>query len=518
MSPFLRKVRTASGAVAVQIVEKKHGQRRILEHLGSAHSEAELAALVEVGTRKLNAGQEQLDLGLDGRGAPAGVAVVQGSSSQLLIDVVRGSWERLGFGVIGDEAFFQLVLARLVEPTSKLDSLRVINELGITPSHHNTYYKALKRCAGQDYRAQIAAACFQHVWSDAGGDVSLLLYDTTTLYFEAENEDGLRKVGYSKERRVDPQIVVGLLVDASGFPLEIACYEGNKAETATIIPVLTDFQARNHVADLVVVADAGMLSGENLQAIADAKLRFIVGSRMTKAPYDLATHFRWHGDAFTDGQIIDTVTMRGNHKPDPARVNTKREPVWNEKTDVTTWRAIWQYSRKRAVRDSHTLTAQQNRAQAIIDGDRPAKKARFVKTDGAQLSLDNASVERARRLAGLKGYVTNIEAATMPAADIIASYHDLWRIEQSFRMSKTDLAARPIFHHTRESIEAHLTIVFAALAIARDLQARSGRSLRKLITTLRPLRQVTISIGGHRLDAQPAIDPATRKILSALGH
>lgn len=518
MSPFLRKVKTASGAVAVQIVEKKHGQRRILEHLGSAHSEAELAALVEIGTRKLNAGQDQLDLGLDERGAPAGMTTIESSRSALLIDVVRRSWERLGFDTVGDEAFFQLVLARLVEPTSKLDSLRVINELGITPAHHNTYYKALKRCVGQDYRSQLAAACFQHVWSDAAGDVSLLLYDTTTLYFEAEKEDALRKVGYSKERRVDPQIVVGLLVDRFGFPLEIACYEGNKAETATIIPVLTDFQARNKVADLVVVADAGMLSGDNLQAIADAQLRFIVGSRMTKAPYDLAKHFRWHGYSFTDGQIIDTVTMRGNHKVDPARVNTKEEPVWNAETDVKTWRAVWQYSRKRAVRDGHTLTAQQNRAQAIIDGDRPAKKARFVKTDGATLTLDNASVERAQRLAGLKGYVTNIEAATMPAGDIIASYHDLWRIEQSFRMSKTDLAARPLFHHTKDAIEAHLTIVFAALAIARDLQARSGRSLRKLITTLRPLRQVTISIGGHRLDAQPAVDPATREILNALGH
>ncbi len=518
MSPFLRKVKTASGAVAVQLVEKKHGQRRIVEHLGSAHSQAELAALVELGTQKLNAGQEQLDLGLDERGAPAGTAVVESSRSQLLIEVIRGSWERLGFGVVDDEAFFQLVLARLVEPTSKLDSLRVINELGLAAPHRNTFTSALKRCARQEYRERLAAACFRHVWSDAGGDVSLLLYDTTTLYFEAEKEDGLRKVGYSKERRVDPQIVVGLLVDASGFPLEIACYEGNKAETGTIIPVLTDFQARNEVADMVIVADAGMLSGENLQAIADADLRFIVGSRMTKAPYDLAKHFRWHGDSFTDGQIIDTVTMRGRHQPDPARVNTRREPVWNAETDHTTWRAIWQYSRKRAVRDAHTLTAQTNRAQAIIDGDRPAKKARFVKTDGAQLSLDNTSVERARRLAGLKGYVTNIPAATMPAADIIASYHDLWRIEQSFRMSKTDLAARPIFHHTREAIEAHLTIVFAALAIARDLQARSGRSLRKLITTLRPLRQVTITIGGHRLDAQPAIDQDTRQVLRALGH
>ncbi len=125
---------------------------------------------------------------------------------------------------------------------------------------------------------------------------------------------------------------------------------------------------------------------------------------------------------------------------------------------------------------------------------------------------------RARRLAGLKGYVTNITANVMPAAEIVSSYHALWKVEQSFRMSKSDLAARPSFHHTREAIEAHLTIVFAALAIARDLQARSGQSLKKIITTLRPLRQVTITINGHQLDAQPTITTETRELLQALGH
>ena len=119
---------------------------------------------------------------------------------------------------------------------------------------------------------------------------------------------------------------------------------------------------------------------------------------------------------------------------------------------------------------------------------------------------------------GLKGYVTNITANIMPAVEIVASYHDLWKVEQSFRMSKSDLAARPIFHHTRQAIEAHLTIVFAALAIARDLQARSGQSLKKIITTLRPLRHVTININGHQLDAEPTITTETRELLEALGH
>lgn len=155
MSPFLRKVKTKSGATAVQIVEKRHGQRRILEHLGSAHTEAELAALMQVGREKPAVNRPALNFDDRAGGRPAaGAAVVEGQSSQLLVEVIRAAWDRLGFDRVKDEAFFQLVLARLVEPTSKLDSLRVLTELGITPGHHNTYYNALQRCATNGYREQ----------------------------------------------------------------------------------------------------------------------------------------------------------------------------------------------------------------------------------------------------------------------------------------------------------------------------------------------------------------------------
>ena len=516
MSPFLRKVKTASGATAVQIVEKKRGVRTILEHLGSAHDEAGVAALMRVGQDKLHANQPTLDLPAQS-GVRPGVAVIEAKSSRLLVEVVRGSWERLGFDVVDDEAFFQLVLARLVEPTSKLDSLRVIAELGLTPVHRNTFTNALRRCADKDYRDQVAQACFQHVWTDRGGDLSLLMYDVTTLYFETDTEDDLRRVGFSKERRVDPQIVVGLLVDRTGFPLEIACFEGNKAETHTIIPVVKAFQERHQVADMVVVADAGMLSTANLEAINEAGLRFIVGSRVTRAPHDLAKHFHWHGTAFTDGQVIDTITQKRT-APDPDRLKTRKEPVWDPQQHPQAWRAIWQYSHKRAARDRKTLAAQRERAVAIVDGVRPAKKARFVKTTGQTASLDEASLQRATDLVGLKGYVTNTTASTMPAAEVIASYHDLWRGEQSFRMSKSDLAARPIYHYLKDSIEAHLTIVFTALAIARDLQARTGWSLRKLVQALRPLQHVTIQLGGQQLQAEPRIPDDLTEILGKLGH
>lgn len=373
--------------------------------------------------------------------------------------------------------------------------------------------RTLTRAKTSDYRAVIASYCFHH--AATAGDVSLCLYDVTTLYFEAEKEDSLRKVGYSKERRVDPQIVVGLLVDRFGFPLEIGCFEGNKAETATLIPIIDAFQHRHGLTGVTVVADAGMLSAANLRALDEAGLRFIVGSRMTKAPIDLESHFRWHGEAFDDGQIIDTITPKTGReaRSDP---QLRAEPVWQQDAHPQAWRAVWAFSRKRAVRDRATLTKQEERARAVIAGQKAARSPRFVKTSRGQRHLDVAGIDRARALAGLKGYVTNIDAATMSAPAVIAAYHDLWHVEASFRMSKTDLAARPMFARTRDAIEAHLTIVFAALAIARSIQARTGLALRRVIRQLRPLRSATIAINGTVQTFPPEIGPEQQHIIDAI--
>ena len=378
MSPYLRQVKTASGATAVQVVAKEHGVRRIVEHLGSAHDEAELAALMRLGRQRLLAGQQVLDLGPalnDGADEVGGQAPGDGGvvrrpqiisrRSGWLIEALRSAYRRLGLGeaVGGDRAFEQMVAARLIEPTSKADTARVLSEIGWpAPAHRNTLYASLGRCVERGYRESLSNALFEHVTSTSG--LALCLYDVTTLYFEAEKEDDLRKVGYSKERRVDPQVIVGLLVDRRGFPLRIGCWEGNKAETTTIIPIVEAFQAAHGIAELVIVADAGMLSAANLAALDEAKLRFIVGARTTRAPGDLEAHFHWAGDAFTDGQLIDTITPKRGSRSERDKA-VRAEPVWDPHTHPGSWRAIWAYSKKRAARDNQTLTAQANRARAI---------------------------------------------------------------------------------------------------------------------------------------------------------
>ncbi len=302
----------------------------------------------------------------------------------------------------------------------------------------------------------------------------------------------------SKERRVDPQVQVGLLVDPGGFPLEVHLFEGNKAETTTLVPVLQTFQQRHGVTDMVVVADAGMLSAANLNALEDAGFSFIVGSRITKAPYDLAAHFQRHGNHFTDGQTLESVRTMGTG----AKARDRR--------------VVYQYSFKREKRDNYTLNKQIEKAEKVANGTRPLKKDRFVTLAGKKPGVDWDLVERARQLLGLKGYVTNLPAEKMPAANAVAAYHDLWQVERSFRMTKSGLRARPVFHRTRDSIEAHLTVVFAALAVARHLQDATGVSIKKLIRTLRPLRSVTIEINGHTLTAAPTIGAEAREILDQL--
>ncbi len=197
-----------------------------------------------------------------------------------------------------------------------------------------------------------------------------------------------------------------------------------------------------------------------------------------------------------DGETIETTRMMG------AGVNARQR------------RVVWQYSHKRKTRDNITLNKQIERAEQIAAGTRPPKKDRFV-TLGERPGVNWARVEKAREYIGLKGYVTNLAISTASAGEVIAAYHDLFQVEATFRMAKTDLRARPMFASTGDSIHAHLTVVFAALAISRHLHKTTGVSIR-IIRALRPLRDVTISIDGHELTAPTPPTGEAAEILDTL--
>jgi hypothetical protein len=215
-----------------------------------------------------------------------------------------------------NEVFQLLTLARMVEPTSKLEAIRVLEEIGITPPSYPTIKRRLQVYATEQWRQRLAGACAAHIGL---GPATLVVYDVTTLHFETDEGDGFREPGFSKERRLDPQITVGLLTDVSGFPLMVHAFEGNKAETKTILPVLGAFAAAHQLPEVTVVADAGMLSDANLASIEDAGLRFIVGARIPDIPTRSANGA---GATKTSRSLTDRSSpSRGGWAPRPTHGN-----------------------------------------------------------------------------------------------------------------------------------------------------------------------------------------------------
>jgi hypothetical protein len=205
---YVRTVRTASGARAVQIVHSSRRGSRDIEHIGSAHDDAELELLKTVARQRMAAGQGESGFGLDDHPDAGGPLEITGSRMGHLRDALSRACDVLGFSAVagGDETFRALVLARIIEPASKAGSLRVLEETGVAPPSYRTVNRRLPVYAKEPWRRALSAACAAH----AGlGPATLVLYDCSTLYFETDAGDGFREPGFSKERRLEPQITIG---------------------------------------------------------------------------------------------------------------------------------------------------------------------------------------------------------------------------------------------------------------------------------------------------------------------
>jgi hypothetical protein len=508
---YVRTVGTASGARAVQIVHGSRRGSRTIEHVGSAHDEAELEALKAAARQRLAGGQAEFDLGLDAAISPATVPSPAPSGRPLEItssrmgplwDGLSAAYDQLGFArAVGrDQVFRQLVLARIIEPTSKLDSLRVLAEAGVDAPSYPTLNRRLRGYAEDGFRRKLAKACAAHARL---GPASLVLYDVSTLYFETDTGDGFREPGFSKERRLEPQITIGLLTDAAGFPLMVEAFEGNTAETTTMLPTIRAFMAAHQLADVTIVADAGMISAGNKQAIEAAGLSFILGTKIPDIPYVVQQWRRRHPDQQpADGLILTQPWPAGPR-------DQRRDQV-----------VYYQYRTDRARRSLHGIDEQVAKAERAVAGKAPVKRNRFIRLVGADKSVNRTLEAKTRALAGWKGYTTNLAAcpdgAPVTPEFVIDAYHRLFQIEASFRMSKHDLAARPIYHHKRESIEAHLSVVFAALAVGRLIEERTGWTIRRFVRTARRYRTVQIRAGQQLLTAEDPLPDDLREALTLI--
>ncbi len=476
------------GSTYVQLVFKEGRKISKIIHLGTAHNRIELDVLLNKAWR-LQANKNQQTL------FPISTQrfdlLLESTASKLLYSLILNNYNKLGFDEINDEIFKHLVIARIVEPVSKLDSIRVLEELGINKISKDQIYRSLLKTTRNDYRKIIEQKCKEKRRINSH---SILLYDVTTLYFETFSEDGKRIPGLSKERRLEPQIVVGLLVDQQGFPLSLQMFAGNIAETKTIVPVLQKFRQDYEIDNLTVVADAAMLNQGNIKNIMENGFNYIIGSRQHKMPFAIEEYLKTHKNP-VDLDITESSLIKGEYEQ----------------------RAIYQYSAKRAKIDLRNIEKQVKKALNVIKGAGRLKKNKFVKLELQGKKLNQVLIEKAKSLAGFKGYITNLN---LPAREIIHHYHDLWHVEAAFRMSKNDLKARPIFHHKEESIEAHLTIVMAGMAVSKTMEEKSSVAIGKIIKLLKPLRTGILlsKTTDSRLEILPKIPEKHNQLIKRLSR
>jgi transposase len=346
-----------------------------------------------------------------------------------------------------------LVAIRIFEPASKLRSLELMEQFFGVCHNRKTYYKIAPGCI--DLKKTVEQKVIGFAREHYAFKLDILFYDVTTLYFETFEEDGLRKNGFSKDNKSQqPQILIALMVSKEGFPVAYEVFPGNTFEGHTIIPVMKDFIERNGVKDFTVVADAAMISTENVQQLAQSNINYIVGARLGNIPAALL-------------ETIDKSISREDGKS--IRIKTGNGYL------------VCSYSSVRYRKDKYEMEKQIEKAKQLIAKPSKSKKLKFTQTKDHEIGLNEALIEKTQKLLGIKGYYTNLEASIADDKTIIERYHELYKIEQAFRISKNDLQTRPIFHFKEEPIKLHILVCFMALVISKHIELRTGSSIRKFI-------------------------------------
>lgn len=451
----IRVVTTGSNAKAVQVVRYQHNKRIVLKHLGSAHTKSALADLVLLAEEWIKSYSEQLSIFPDEN--PNSLLHLShctfiGVKYHFFYEQINAIQSQLGLDSL-PILLKDLVTMRIFEPASKLRSLELMEQFFDITHNRKTYYKIAPKCIDLKEAVEGKVTKFAKEHYDFSFDI--LFYDVTTLYFETFEEDDLRRNGFSKDNKSQqPQILIALMVSKEGFPVAYEVFSGNTFEGHTIIPVVKDFIERNKVRAFTVVADAAMISAENVKQLRANEINYIVGARLGNIP----------------APLLETIDKSINRE-DGRSIRIKTDNGY----------LICSYSAVRYRKDLYEMNKQIERAKQLVEQPSKTKKLKFTQTKNQKIALHEELIEKTQKLLGIKGYYTNLEESVTDNKTVIERYHELYRIEQAFRISKSDLHTRPIFHYKEQPIKLHILICFIALVISKHIELKTGISVRRFL-------------------------------------
>jgi transposase len=474
---FIRKNKNRSGSISIQIVHKENRINKVIKTVGIARTKREEELLILLAKTELGRLQGMQSLFIDHDDLVVDNFVDGLSNDQFQVigpELILGRiYNKIGFPTDGSCNYFKnLVLCRLVYPGSKLKTIAYFKRhLHIDVSVYSIY-RFLDEL-DTTLKPSIEQITFTHTRKILKGRIGMVFYDMTTLYFEASEEDDYRVSGFSKDgKHQHPQIMIGLLISNKGYPIGYQIFEGNTSETKTLIPVLEKFQEKFKLEKPIIIADAALLSEKNLYALRSGSYEYILGGRLKN-----------ESDTIKE-QVLGLDIKEGK----PGEL-----PSSNGRLIVT-------YSSKRARNDHRNREKGLKRLEKKLASGKLSKKHinnrgynKYLKLSGdIHVSIDYDKFSDDGVWDGLKGYVTNTR---LSKNKVIENYSQLWHIEKAFRISKTDLRIRPIYHRLKRRIEAHICICFTAYAVYKELERtlqlnKINLSPEKAIQEIKDIRQL----------------------------
>jgi transposase len=480
---FVRKKKNKSGSTSIQIIQKQKGKYKVVKTIGSAIDEDEIKFLYQQANEAIPELFNQLNL-FDSR--VTSVDIKELNNDQIRVigpELILGKiFDHIGFDQIKENLFKDSVISRITHPGSKLELSAYLRENHNRNISADAIYFFMDRLNSR-HKTQVEDISFAYTKKLLQGSIGIVFYDMTTIYFESSQPDDLRIPGFSKDGKHQlPQIFLGLLVGKNGYPIGYDIFEGNIFEGHTLMPMLERFQSRFQLAKPTVVADAGLLSNNNIQSLKENEYTFILGARIKNESSKIINQ-------------IDKLQLANNQ-------------VAGIKLGSDTTLFI-SYSKKRAKKDMANRERGLKRLEKSLNAGRLTKSNinnrgynKYLQMQGElKITINYDKFKADAKWDGLKGYLTN---TNLTGDEVIESYNNLWKIEKAFRISKTDLKIRPIYHRLRERIEAHICISFVAYVLYKELeralyQVDSPISITKAIKQINKMYGVSLPIGNNQL-------------------
>lgn len=493
----IRTIKTSSKATAIQVVRYDQRKTVVVKHIGSTHNDTELKLLKKAARDWIKQTTKQVDLFPQKKLLESTNKILVVNKSQYLgerctffLEVINKLFSQFGFSRINHPLLLDLVMVRLLKPVSKLQSLKLLSKyFGIHYSRSHLYRQLPLWLNLKDkVEAKVILIAKKHFKFN----FKLVFYDVTTLYFESFKDDDLRKCGFSKDSKFNqPQILIGLLVNQDGFPVGYEVFTGNTFEGHTLLPAILKLKLKHQIKNLTVVADAAMISLDNINKLMDQGLSYIVGARLGNLSKDK----------------IETISQKLN------QTNGKTTCL---KTSYG--RLICDFFKKRYHKDKNEMDKQLKKAETAIK--QPAKitkRYKFVKqSKKSQPQLNQPLIDKTKLLLGIKGRYTNLKRVSHQT--VIGQYRNLWQVEKSFRITKSDLAIRPIYHWKKKAVKAHVLLCFMALSIAKYLEIKTGKSVQKVVEELKMIADARIlnKLTGEEVVMRSELTRAVKQILGDL--